>query len=82
MFRLNPSVAGAGSSATRVISMEPSVNPVAEATMIIASGTKEVNGKTIQRKISAFLLDGQIVSTATKRRAKSAKASESESELV
>ena len=54
--------------------MEPSVNPVAEATMIIASGTKEVNGKTVQRKISAFLLDGQIVSTATKRRAKSAKA--------
>lgn len=90
MFRLNPSV-GAGAGAKRDVSMEPSVNPVAEATMIIASGTKEVNGKTVQRKISAFLLDGQIVSTATKRRAKSAKAamaadsasaSESESESV
>ena len=73
MFRLNPSV-GVGAGAKRDVSMEPSVNPVAEATMIIASGTKEVNGKTVQRKISAFLLDGQIVSTATKRRAKSAKA--------
>ena len=45
-----------------------------EATVAIAASVKALEkGKPVQRKISGFLLDAQIVSTNDKRRAKKAK---------
>ena len=59
----------------------PSINPVIEATVAIAASVKALEkGKPVQRKISGFLLDAQIVSTNDKRRAKKAKEEKEEKE--
>jgi hypothetical protein len=70
---------------TSKVSMTPVMNPVMEASVAItassitasakdqANAKGQASSKPVQRKISGFLLDAQIVSTNDKRRAKKAK---------
>ena len=66
MFKIKPGL----KSGTSTTEDKETYNPVAAATMKIAAS---IQGKTVQRKISGFLLDSQIVTTNDKRRAKKAK---------
>ena len=51
-------------------------------TVAIAASVKTLEkGKSVQRKISGFLLDAQIVSTNDKRRAKKAKEDKEDKEV-
>lgn len=71
---------------TSKVSMTPVMNPVMEASVAItassitASAKGQASSKPVQRKISGFLLDAQIVSTNDKRRAKKAKEEKEEKE--
>ena len=73
MFKMNPATATAtavektSNKKPIIIDSEPQLNPVTEATMAIGAS---MSGASVQRKISSFLLDSQIVSTNTKRRGK------------
>lgn len=74
-------VAATTGQALAVTAEVPSINPVIEATVAIAASVKALEkGKPVQRKISGFLLDAQIVSTNDKRRAKKAKEEKEEKE--
>ena len=67
MFKIKPGLKGVKGTEEEY---KEAYNPVAAATMKIAAS---IQGKTVQRKISGFLLDSQIVTTNDKRRAKKAK---------
>ena len=79
MFKMNPATATAtavektSNKKPIIIDSEPQLNPVTEATMAIGAS---MSGASVQRKISSFLLDAQIVSTNTKRRGKAKSASD------
>jgi hypothetical protein len=70
MFKIKPGLKGVKGTEEEY---KEAYNPVAAATMKIAAS---IQGKTVQRKISGFLLDSQIVTTNDKRRAKKAKDAE------
>ena len=89
MFKIAPGIKPTGlkpigkvaGKALAVTAEVPSINPVIEATVAIAASVKALEkGKPVQRKISGFLLDAQIVSTNDKRRAKKAKEEKEEKE--
>ena len=71
MFKINPATVKTGKNEHGKNEEEYCTNPVADAMIKIAPA-----GKTVQRKISSFLLDSQIVSTATKKRSEKVKAAE------
>ena len=85
MFKIAPGIKPTGlkpiGQAAMTTAEVPSINPVIEATVAIAASVKALEkGKPVQRKISGFLLDAQIVSTNDKRRAKKAKEEKEEKE--